>query len=820
MLKTKLTVLMVFAVLFLLLMNVACGRFDSVTDSVGTWSFSGVVVDGSTERPLSGVAVAYVDGDGTQQRVFSDENGNFIIEGIPYGERTFIFSSDTSYTIKRMPVSSYAESSSLGGVIGDVSRIVKLYPLAGSLSGTLVYVPKGTNYHLPAREVTVQVNYSRDSLSSNSEPSSFIEKTDSAGRFTLSGLPVAPEAVISFENYKVGDITYTLAPRSLSILNSENTVQLETMFYKPLDTAGWSSRILASNVLSIDGFGLTNVSVDDTIWYKLPVIPVDGTVDVTLVGGGSPRAEVRLSEDTVFINPVSHFAFDSLVTVNISALTVDGERFTIELDGVAQFRTEKSAFPVAASFWSQPWVPSDRFQIGDTLWVRFSETLDSTTVIWSQSSAAVTLYGMGTATNSNFEIKGDTLFVVPDQRLSYSYNSTMGFRVGMKTSTGKRVDFYDFVAYTIEDPLYISWTNTKDGMGRDRTDMGLRDTIKVVSSISDFTVVGASIGDGGMLPPGLMLSDISVSGDTVIYVPSLSMRTDTTYSLDFDLQFPDGSVRNDVLGVKWTTRRKVSIVDTDLKVHGMYRPLAAYGDSFTVVFSEPVDTGSNAAVIFRVTMRDVLNVSKRTKVRWSEDCRAVTVFPLDTLPTADFDAPAAYTATASRTRAVESVTFDLVTRSGEQVFGLKPDGDPIALHTEKGMCVVKTNLLPDHDGRLSVEKEYNPTSDFPLNSAVEFEFSRVIDTSEVRMDSLSMHAGIHKSGAVVVPATVTILSDQKTIRITPEEHLEPKTNYYVWVKDIPAVSISGAAAISKHGGTYSGRSASSYVFDHPFRVTQ
>lgn len=817
--KASQRLLLLSALIFCVILS-SCLKNNGVSE-IGTWKFSGVIIDGATEKALNRVQITYLSTEGVEHCVLSDTSGKFFIDNLPYGERTFTFSIDSgnSYTSKRVVVSSYAEASSIGGVIGDVSRIVRLYPLKGSINGALMYQPKGTEYELPAVSASVRLVY-KDSLMENTEPASFTAVTDSNGKFNISQLPLAPGAIISFDNFKSKNVSYTLASKSLNFLNGREQENLDDLVYTTTDTAGGITTILTSNVLSTDGFGKTGVSVNDTIWYQLPVRLQSGSLSVTINGTGSPAFTAVISLDTLFLIPRTQLNYDTLIEVKISGLTTDGERFDLTLDGVSRFRTERCPYPIEANFWSQPWTVNGRFGMGQTLWVRFSEVLDTSKSVfnWTTSSAALTLYGSGSSANSTFRISADTLFVTPDQRLNIAYNSTMGFNVQCRTIDGKYLKYYDFGVNTIEDPLYLVWTNTRDGQGKTRNDMGLLDTIKLVSSMSGYKVIGFSVGDTGIVPPGLMLSDVKVSGDTIICILSLSLVSDTAYSIDFDLQFTDNTIRRDVLGVRWITKKKVTIVSVDTKRNGNYRPLAAIGDSFKVTFSEPIDTSINASVAFRVNIKDVKNVTKRTLVRWDKECRTATILLLDTLPTADYDAPAAYTATATRTMAVASVTFDLVTKTGEQVIGCKPDGDPVALHTEKGLCIVKTNIISNLDGRTSVEKDFTPVTGFPRDGVIELEFNRIIDTSRMRMDSLTLHAGVHKGGAVIVPVKVAIKQDLKTLLIDPVDSLEAKTDYYIWVKNIPALKIFGAAAINKHGGTFTGQSSSAYLLDRPFKT--
>lgn len=804
-----------------LLLILSCLKNDDLEDEIGSWSFSGTVLDGESELPLSDVVISYPDEDGTIQSILSNTEGNFFINDVPYGERTFKFalsSDDTTYTHKTLVVSSETESVALGGVIGDVSQVVYLYPRTGSISGTLFYQPKGTDYKLPVSSSVVKIEY-RDALMQNTEPGVLSTFTDSLGNFILGSLPVVPGGILTFSSYERGGVTYTAPSMLVQNIHTDRVMPIGAISYSTTDSSTTGNKsILKSNVLTSDGFGLTDISVNSEIWYKIPTLLKTASAFLEISGAEAIDVSTRLSNDTVYITPLSDLPYSSLVAVRIIGQDLSGSKWNIELDGIKQFKTEKSAYPVETNFWEKSWQVKGRFSNNDTLWVRFSEELDtlSSSLQWIATSAESKFYGSGSKKNGSVWISKDTLYLVPDQRLPITYNSTLGFHVSVKTLSGKISEFYDFVVNTIEDPLFMVWTNTKDALGRTRVDMGLRDTIKVVSSISNFSVVGVSIGDTGLAPPGLLLSDIEIKEDTIIYMPSFSMTPDTSYSLDFDLELPDGQLRQNVLGVSWETKKSVTIVDVDTRVNGMYRPMAAYGDSFTVTFSEAIDTSINAAVAFRVNIQDVWDIKKRSIVKWDSQCKMATIFPIDTLPTADFDAPAAYTATAVKTKAVESVTFDLVTKTGEQVLGCRPDGDPISLHTEKGMCLVMTNIIPSLDGRLSVEKGFTPTSEFPVDEAIDLQFNRLIDTTGMRMDSLILHVGIQKSGAVDVPTTATILPDLKTIRIIPNESLESKTKYYVVVKNIPAIGISSAAPIGKHGGLYSGTALNSYLLERPF----
>lgn len=1015
--------------LFLIL---SCQSDVTSPKEYGAWAFSGHVVDGNTQQRISNVNISYYDKDGVSQVVTTDSSGEFFINALPFGDRSFKFTYNRlnttmpAYTQKIVVVSSYTESRSIDGLLGDISKVVTLYPLTSSVSGEIFVKLSGSEKIVPAVNVDVNISY-KDTNLINTTPAVFTATTDSTGRFGFVSLPLAPGASLAINSYTVNGITYTADAVAITTLFKGKDVSLGKIYLMVKDTSLFLISRVRSNVLSTDGFGLTAIPLDVKLWYVLPIIPLPSSVEVSIAGGGSPNATVRVKGDTVFMNPVKKFTYDTLVTVSITCLdsaknhiefTFDGSKrfrtqkdlasqvrsnvlsadgygltgvatdaklwyilpvvplqsgldviitggdnpnstvhvigdtvfitpekkfsydslititiigvdtsnnhfeyifdstkrfktekniisqvrsnvltkdgygltgipvdakiwyvlpivplassveavisgsgvinstvrvnrdtvfidhiekfnydaeisivimgmdtsmnhFEFSFNGIQQFRTEKGIYPIASNTWRVSGVAQRNFKLDDTLWVQYSGILDTdiNKFDWSKSAAIYAIYGKGSSANANVWVKGDTLFVQPDQRLAISYGLTMGFNVKVVSATGKRSDSLDVVVNTIADNYYVKWTNTKDYLGNMRQDFGTRDSVMVVSNVPIAQIKGMSGISGKTAPLDLTLDNVYLRGDTIIYKPSLYLKSDSTYGIDFDILFKDGNLRTNILGATWKTASKIQILAIDNTQSGTFRQFRTIGDSLTVTFSSAIDTSINAAVPFKVNMTDVKYRAINTTVRWDIGCKVATIFNNDTLPSADFDASPAYTSDAIYTRAVKSVTFNLITKDGEQAIEFQPKSETIELHTERGLCVVNSNVLLTHDIRNDVDRNEGTVDDFSLDSPVRITFNRALDTIAMRADTsgLSKFVGI-KEGTAAVVSVISFSSDAKTVIITPVANLKPSTSYYVWLKSIPGKGIAGAAAINKHSGSFSGQSSSYSLLDKAFLV--
>jgi hypothetical protein len=578
---------------------------------------------------------------------------------------------------------------------------------------------------------------------------------------------------------------------------------------------------IVSNVLSVSGLGIDNVSVGTTLWYVLPVAPLPSTVAVSVLGGGNPDVRVSVKNDTIYVDPLTDFTYDAPVAVIIKGADTAGIHFEYTLQDVKQFRTEKNIYATASNTWRKQGDSQKYFTLGDTLWVKFSEPLDTdlSKIDWNKSSALFSIFGSGASANADVWIRSDTLFVRPDQRLAIIYGGTMGFKTRVLSAGGKRSDSIDIIASIPMDNSYVLWTNTKDNMGNVRQDFGTLDSIVVVSSRHIQQVRGISGVSGKTTPPDLSLDNIVVKGDTIIYKPGLLLKPDSLYGLDFDIVFSDGNLRTDALGVSWKTALQLQIVSYNNRNAGGFRPFNLTGDSLVVRFSSPIDTSASATIPFKVNMIDVRYRTLKTRVFWNPQLTTASIYIIDTLPAADYDASPAYSSDAVNTRAVKSVTFDLITKAGEQVIGFKPKNEEIEIHSEKGFCPVDANFLLNHDSRNRVERGEVPTINFTASEPVKITFNRAIDTAAMRADieGIGKYAGI-KDGTTNVASVVSFSADGKTLLITSETNLTTTGNYFVWMKNIPAAGIANSPAINKDAGIFSGKSTNYNIIDKAFNA--
>ncbi|MBN1308872.1 MAG: hypothetical protein JXA18_13195 [Chitinispirillaceae bacterium] len=796
-------------------------------DTFNTWTFSGYVIDGHTGDVLEDVTVYYLKTGTNEQSVTTGSNGSFLIDELPYGERNFRFvyqrkGSSTKYTEKSVLASCWRDaSSSTEGVAGDVAQIVRLFPLTGSITGKLVVKIHESGMTVPAESSLVRITFS-DTAMEGATPSVYEAVTDGDGVFKVKELPLASGLTFVIPEYTVNQVSYRLSAPPSVVLFPDRVVSIGNLYLTASDTTDWPINSVTSNVISKDGFGKANVPVDVSLYYVLSTAPDPSTVQATIEGGGDPEAIVTVHKDTVFVEPVRNFDYNASVVVTIQGSDRDGNRIYLKFDGIKQFTTEQGVFPVASNTWDATGEPVSNFRLYDTMWAAFSQPLDTSpaNIEWYESDADIDIFGSGTNTNATIRIRGDTLFVAPDLRLAVEYGKTVGFKVTVTAQNGKQSDSIDFIAKLTESIYFVKWTNTKDQLGNIRSDFGIEDSVVIVSNVKIREVTAISDVEDATPPADMTLDNIRISGDTIIYKPSLNLALNTTYGMDFNVTFANGVRRDNVLAVTWKTRTGVMILSTNNRQGGSFRALSTYGDSLAMTFSKAINTRSNAPVRFKVNMHDVNGMQIRTEVQWDSTNTRAVIFPKDTLPTADFDASPAYTIDATNTRAVDSVTFDLTTADGEQVFQFGLPGERIELHTEKGICVTNATILSNHDPLLDVNVNETPIDTFDVKGYIDISFSRTVDTARMSAFDLSTFCGIEKKETgLKVPCAITFRSNNCTIRINPASALEVGKEYYVWLKGIPAYGIAGAAAINKHGGTFTGSGANGRLLAKPFKTT-
>jgi hypothetical protein len=594
---------------------------------------------------------------------------------------------------------------------------------------------------------------------------------------------------------------------------------LGLLFLSAKDSANRDIDLVKGNALSSDGFGRANIPVDQTLIYVLPAKPDPASLAISLSGGKVPDLQVKCHGDSVFIDPLGNLSYDTSITVEITGVDTAGGRIHFIFDGAKAFRTEKGFYALESNTWDRLGIPRSDFKPEDTLWVRFSADLDPDIrkIGWAKSSADNDIDPIGAQANASAWIHADTLFVRPDQRLSVKYGETMGFKVIVLSEEGKRSDSLDIVGRVVADKYFITWTNTKNELGNMREDFGPMDSVMVVSNSPIAEIKGLSQVDGMAVPPDLFLDNVKLHGDTIVYKPSLYLKTDSVYGIDFDVLFADKTLRRNIFPVKWKTASNIQLLSVDNRQDGLYRPLKAIGDSVTVVFSTEIDTSSTSSVPFKVNMTDVNGLSLRTQVRWLKDRRTAVIRNVDTLPLSDFDASPAYTEDAPNTRAVQSLTFDLITLTGEKVFRFKPANKSIELHTEHGLCVIDANVISSHDRRTAVKRTEAPLANFERDAAVVLTFNREIDTAAVRADTANDYFQI-RSVTDTVETELTFSADAKTVTLKPTAALGSDTEYRVWIRAVPGMGIAGGGAINLHGGKFSGAAINNSLLDTAFKT--
>lgn len=902
-----------------------CG-VDLPTD-INFWNFSGYVVDGYTGVPLSNVSIFYKNKEGKEDTVITLGDGSFLIEDLPFGDRTFRFVNDTSadtsvkYTQKIISSGSKSEATQTDGDLADISEVIHLFPLAGQIEGNLKLKVKGTGNIVSAQNSSIVITYTETELT-NSTPSVFEAVSDKDGFFVFKNLPLAKGLQIKIADVLYNGIAYTAQIADPPTLSSSQKSILGNIYMTSVDTTNLKIERIKSNVLSSDGFGLNNVRVDVIPYYVLPdtftttsvnavingggnpkatvrvsldtvyvipeknlehnsaisisitgldkagayieykfnnkmefntetgkkvasnVLAIDGqglnnvpvdispyfvlpnplaesTVRVEITGGGNPLTVVRVMGDTIFIDPTKNFEFNATVSITISGQDTSNHKIVYTFAGDQAFKTEANLFPVASNTWDALAKPITNFELFDTMWVKFSEELnpDLNKIIWTASGADHDIFGSGPQSNAKVWINKDTLFVKPDPRLTVAFGGTMGFKAKVLSTSGQQSDELDFMVKLVVSQYYIGWTNTKDQLGNTRDDFGVLEPIKILSSLPIDKVVGLSPRTSFTAPPDMVMDNISVSGDTIIYTPSLRLSTNQEYGMDFDVVFKNGFKQNDILGVNWKTQRGVQILSANNKLNGSFRKFNVWGDSLAVTFSDAIDTSSEAVIPFNANVTDVRNNSIRTSFKWNSSLTQVTVYFLDTLPTANYGASPAYTTNAVRTRAVNDISFDLTAKTGEATSELSLANNNLEIHTEAGLVVLNTNLLNNHDDKEAISSSDTPVNSFPVDGAVELHFSRALDTALIRSLGDSTIFQIENDLTNTrVKTSVSFANKGKTVIIKPDSALTADTEYEVKLIKVPGLGIYGAQAVNVHAGSYTGAGGSNRLFTNGFKT--
>jgi hypothetical protein len=750
----------------------------------------------------------------------TDSNGNFTFSGLPLAsgaeiEVSEIYQDGSVYHHDNIPVSQLFPNRTvnLGSIyleLKDSSKVTSGGIVSNVLSQDgygLPNVPVNTElyYVLPLaiNPQTVTVEISGDS----------VELDVSVSGDTVFAKPV--------QNFGYG--------RSISVVLTGESSEGNYFQYTFGGTKAFQTakgvHVLASNTWDGSGRGTKNFPVEQQMFYVLSATPDSNNIVAYITGGGDPETHVSISGDTVFVYPTRQLEYNSQITVELQGTTTQGQEIQINLDGSHTFQTERSLYPIASNTWSGSGSPAQNFDLYGSMWVRFSEVLstDLSQIQWIDEGSPNRIFGRGSLKNATVRVNEDTLFVQPDTRLALDYGEEVSFRVRVASQENKFSDTLTFSVYLKESDYHLVWSNTRDALGQIRDDLDVLDSIVLVTSVPVQAVTGMSRADSGAAPPDLNLNQITIRGDTIIYKPNLSYSVNTLYSLDFDVTFAaDGNIgggsvtQKDVFPVYWRTQEGVSIVSVDNRSGDRFRTFDVMNDQFLVVFSEAIDTNSTTRVPFNVNMEDVNGFIIATDVSWDASLTQATVQILDTLPTANYNTSPAYTENAIGTRAISNVSFDLTTVNGEDVFRLAPANGNLEIHTEVGLAPIQTNLLQGHRENTEVLYTTTPVNDFAVADNIQITFNLNLDVATMNRFGMGSYAGLLDGETnLSVPVTVSV-DNNKTLVLDPIQNLDVGKSYKVWIRNIPAATISGARAIANHGGMYSGRAEEQQLFNTVF----
>ena len=119
------------------------------------------------------------------------------------------------------------------------------------------------------------------------------------------------------------------------------------------------------------------------------------------------------------------------------------DRIALELSGDSAFTTDRGLYAVTSNAWPSNKKFKATFGIDDTIWVKFSETLDPNTdrIQWNYATGmARTIYANGYYANAKSWVKKDTLFVKMLEKILDS--RVQGDSVGMNVTVYAQNEMY------------------------------------------------------------------------------------------------------------------------------------------------------------------------------------------------------------------------------------------------------------------------------------------------------------------------------------------------------------------------------------------
>jgi len=318
-----------------------------------TYSISGTVVDGSgsTKGNLPGVIVG-ISGIDT---IVSANNGMFLIDDIPYGDRALSFEYlDTAatpvdyttavYTVTGQGIDENEDDTTTVLNIKDQAGTVVLFPLDGSLTGTINRQVDDNSTPVPAEGIVVTADFvvaAGNAFTGQVVPETrFTATTDANGQYSFTGLPVSARAAdalnLSIANtvdasgntwkIKAGDVN---APQGIKLTRGV-TVTAETINLEPTKAAAKALE-LVSSASFLDATKGEQFDLDRSAALTVSFVKdIDAASLNIAVGDGIKTTPITVTVDpadakTVTITPKSGlWISDDSKTITIRGTLVDG----------------------------------------------------------------------------------------------------------------------------------------------------------------------------------------------------------------------------------------------------------------------------------------------------------------------------------------------------------------------------------------------------------------------------------------------------------------------------------------------------------------
>ncbi len=340
-------------------------------------------------------------------------------------------------------------------------------------------------------------------------------------------------------------------------------------------------RILASNVLSPDGAGLTNIPTTSRPFFVLSHRPDSRNLHVSFTGGGSPPATAHVREDTIFAFPARNFDPQSLVTVRIVGLDTAGEKIDLLLNGPRQFMTlPANRYIVSSNVLTSSGAGMRDISPAVQPWFVLSFPFDS-------ASLKVSFTGGGSP-SATISAKNDTVFTAPLFR--FANEASVATHISGLDANGTPFSIalsgaQSFMIAAADISVFHSNVLDKNGMGARNVPATITPYF-VLSSMLDSVTAGVSFSGGG--EPAAFCS---FRGDTLFARPVQPFGFESQIATTISGQDTAGNqVVITLAGPRaFTTERALIPVESNVWTADNQLALRAPGDTLWVRFSEPLD---------------------------------------------------------------------------------------------------------------------------------------------------------------------------------------------------------------------------------------